>query len=143
MTIGALVRWTIFFSIAWSISRSAKETTTFSLSFFFLLLFFLIFLIIKEGEEDKEELKETSKEKKGKIFRAVKNLVPAIQCSNKLQDLGSWLPDCTQKSDDESLNFITVSTVNCALTVLLSPYCRHKMRDRLQSYSKNVPKQNL
>lgn len=35
------------------------------------------------------------------MFRAVKVFVPAIQCSNKLQDLGSWLPGCTQESDDE------------------------------------------
>lgn len=41
------------------------------------------------------------------------------------------------------LNFITLSTVNCALSVLLSLNCRHKIRDCLQSYSKNVPKQNL
>lgn len=47
MMVGALVRQTIFFSIAWSVSRSAKEYS------FLLLLFFLIFLIRKEEEEDK------------------------------------------------------------------------------------------
>lgn len=72
------------------------------LVFLFLLLFFLIFLIIKEEEEDKEVLKETAKEKKkDKMIRAFKIFVPTVQCSNKLQDLGSWLRVCTQKSDDQ------------------------------------------
>lgn len=42
-----------------------------------------------------------SKEKKKTMFTAVKIFVPAIQCSYKLQDLGSWLPGCTQKTEDE------------------------------------------
>jgi len=111
--------------------------------FFFFLSFFCIFLIIEEEEEDKEELKETAKKKETRCLGQSKFL--CLQFS-AVKSYRIWIAGYLAVYRNQMmrcLNFITLSTVNCALTVLLSPNCRHKRRDCLQSYSKHVPKQNL
>lgn len=110
--------------------------------FFFLFVLFLICLIIKGVEEGKGELKVTAKEKKIQGFGQSKYLWLQFR---GVKSCRIWLAAYLAVHRNQMmrcLNFITLPTANCALTVLLSLDCRHKIRDCLQHYSRNVPKQN-
>lgn len=113
--------------------------------FFFFFLFFLIFLITKEKEEDKNWRTKQKKNQQQSTNCSGQSKFLCLQFS-VVTSCRTWIAGYLAVHRNQMmrcLNFITVSTVNCALTVVLSPNCRHRMRDCLQSYSKKCSQTKL